>query len=248
MAAERDQRHPVRQGVVHQVSGGSGHEYLAAVPACSKTRGANDRRPLIVRIAAHGRLTGVNRHAHEEDRSQLVLQGALRGNGGGYGIGGASEGADNRVPLTLFDRSEPAVRLDRLTEQLGVASDRVVHQLGRGFPAARRTLHVGQQERHRPRRHQRRRRTHITAPRQHCRDVAAWNDQQRGPGLRVASSRRLDSSASWQETLLYHPWGTLVLRMRLTQVAHSRVGTMQLVARGMRVGVLPRDLAGVERG
>ena len=48
-----------------------------------------------------------------------VCRAASRGNGGGHGIGRASEGADDRVPLTLFDRSEPAVRLDRLTEQLG---------------------------------------------------------------------------------------------------------------------------------
>ena len=59
-------------------------------------------------------------------------------------------------PITGVLEQEAAVRLDRLAQHLVMCGQRRPHPLGVGLPPTGRTLHIGEQKRHHPRRSSRR--------------------------------------------------------------------------------------------
>ena len=101
------------------------------------------RRPEVVVAASLG-LTGGDPHAHRQAQPPLRLH---------RGVDRGAGRAERRAhPVTGVLEQPTAMGLDRRPQHLVVRGQRRPHRLGIGLPPARRTLDVGEQERHRPRR------------------------------------------------------------------------------------------------
>ena len=88
-------------------------------------------------LVAQLRLAGVHRHPHPQlgaRRPRLGCERSLGVERRGDGVGGPAERADDAVTLALLDRTHPAVRDDRLVEQLVVRGDGDRHRLRRRLP------------------------------------------------------------------------------------------------------------------
>ena len=126
---------------------------LAAVGAGPQPGATDDGPAHVVALVAQLRLAGVHRHAHPQPR-QLRRQGPLGLHRRSHRVAGAGEGGHHAVTFALLHRPDPTVGGDGVVEQFVMAGDGRAH-VGRSFlPQPARPLHVGQQERHRPRRQQ----------------------------------------------------------------------------------------------
>ena len=145
MGAEVDQRDVLRELVDDKRFRRTREHRLAAVGEVAQPRGAVDRRADVVAFVAQLDVAGVHADAQLDrcQRRPLQLQRA------GHRVGGAGERDDEAVALALLDRSHTVVGGDRVGQRLVEARDRGLHRVGLGLPQARRTLDVGQQQRHR---------------------------------------------------------------------------------------------------
>ena len=123
----------------------TGQHCLAAVREVAQPGGAVDRRADVVAFVAQVHVAGVHADAQLDRRQRRTLQLQRAG----HRVGGAGERDDEAVALTLLDGPHTVVGGDRVGQCLIEARDGGLHRLGLGFPQARRTLDVGQQQRDR---------------------------------------------------------------------------------------------------
>ena len=167
MAPQREQTHAYGEAAGQQIGRRLRHQDLAAVATGPEPGRAVQRLTPVVR-AVKLRLGGVQRHPHPEHVTQLARQRLLGRHRRRGRVRRLREGRHRRIALTLLDGANSTVRRDRGIQQLVVAGDRRAHPIRGRLPGPRRTLHVRQQERHRPRRQrQRLRRTHRSPPTRH---------------------------------------------------------------------------------
>ena len=101
--------------------------------------------PDVVALVAQLHVAGVHADAQLDrcQRCPLQVQRA------GHRVGGARERDHEAVALALLDRTHTVVGGDDVRQRLVEARDGGRHRLGLGLPQPRRTLDVGQQQRHR---------------------------------------------------------------------------------------------------
>jgi hypothetical protein len=125
---------------------------LPAVRGRHETRRAVHRAPVIIAIAQLG-LTRVQPHPHPEPPRhlpRLTNKRELRRDGSVDRIVRSAEHSMEPVARRLHH--EPAVHRDRLMQNRVMAGQGGSHRLGMLFPETRRTLEIGEQERHGARR------------------------------------------------------------------------------------------------
>ena len=127
----------------HHRRRGRRHQDLAAVAGGHHPRRPVQHRTEVVLTATLG-LAGGDPHAHRQPQRLLRLHRRVD-----RGAGRAERGAH---PVTGVLEQPTPMRLDRRAQHLVMADQRGPHRLGVGLPATRRTLDIGEQERHRPRR------------------------------------------------------------------------------------------------
>ena len=128
------------------------HEDLSAVPDRHEPRRAVQCGTEIVTVTLDG-LSRVDAHTDPQEdpaRPAFGLQRSLPVHRGADRIGGATE--RRRECIAGGREHVPAVRLDRLTEQLVVHTEGGAHRVRLFLPQPRRTLEIGEQEGHGPRR------------------------------------------------------------------------------------------------
>ena len=124
-----------------------GHQHLAAMARGHHTCGAVQHRTEIIRPPQLG-FTGRQPHPHRQ------LQRPLRGH---RGVNRTPRRGERRThPVAGVLEQPAAVRLDHRTQHLVMGGQRHPHPLGIRFPPTGRTLHIGEQKRHHPRRSSRR--------------------------------------------------------------------------------------------
>jgi hypothetical protein len=134
-----------------QNRGRLGQQDLPAMPGGHHPRRTVQHRTEIVALSQLG-FPGRQPHPHRQLQPQLrghrgIHRRARRGERGAHAVTGVLE--------------QPApVRLDRRTQHLVVCGQRCPHALRVGLPPTGRTLNIGEQKRHHPRRSNRRRRGH----------------------------------------------------------------------------------------
>jgi hypothetical protein len=114
----------------------------------AQPRGAIDRWADVVSLVAQPHLTGVHPDTQPDRRQRCPLQIQRAGRR----IGGAGERDHKAIALALFDRADSVMGGDRLGHRPVEAGHGGGHLLGLALPQPRRTLDVGQQQRHRARR------------------------------------------------------------------------------------------------
>ncbi len=120
-----------------------GQQDLTAVSGGHHPRSTIEHRAEVVAVAQLG-FAGRQPHPHRQ------LQRPLRGHRGIHRRPGRGERGAH--PVTGVLEQPAAVRLDRLTQHLVVGGQRRPHRLRVGLPPTGRTLNVGEQKRHNPRR------------------------------------------------------------------------------------------------
>ena len=148
--AQRMRTEVVQPGVVGQVVdnhrlGRSRQQGLTAVTEVAKPSGAVDRRADVVAFVAQLDLAGVDADPQPDRRKWSALQRQRARDR----IAGAGEGDDEAVALPLLDRADAAVGGDQVRQRGIQPSNRGSHLCGLGLPQPRRTLDVGEQQRHR---------------------------------------------------------------------------------------------------
>ena len=128
-----------------------GQQDLTAVPGGHHPRRAIEHRTEVVRPAQLG-FAGRDPHPHRQLQRPLrghrrIDRRRRRGERGTHAVAGVLE-------------QPAAVRLDRLAQHLVVGGERRPHRFRVGLPPTGRTLHIGEQKRHHPRRSSRRRSGH----------------------------------------------------------------------------------------
>jgi hypothetical protein len=112
--------------------------------------GSIEHRSELVPVAQLG-LAGCQSHSHRQ------LQLPLRVDRGAHGGHRRREGRHETIARVA--EQEPVIRLDRRAQHLVVDDERRPHRLRIGLPPTGRTLHIGEQKRHHPRRSSGRRRS-----------------------------------------------------------------------------------------
>ena len=113
------------------------------MPSGHHPRGTIEHRPEVITLAQLS-FTGRQPHPHRQLQCPLrgyssVDCGPRRGKRGAHSITGVFE-------------QVTALRLDRVTQHVVVCGQRHPHLIGVGLPPTGRTLHIGEQKRHNPRR------------------------------------------------------------------------------------------------
>jgi hypothetical protein len=146
VAAQVGQPRTLREPIGDQLLGRTGQYGLAAVAQIAQPCGAVDRRAGVVTFIAQLDFARVDPDAKPDrgQRRSLQLQHT------GHRVGGAGERGHEAVAFALLDRAHPVVGGDDLVHCLILTSHRSGHLLRLGFPQLRRTLDVGQKQRHGP--------------------------------------------------------------------------------------------------
>ena len=127
----------------HHRRRGRRHQDLAAVAGGHHPRRPVQHRTEVVLTATLG-LTGGDPHAHRQPQRLLRLH---------RGVDRGAGRAERRAhPVTGVLEQPTPMSLDRRSQHLVMEDQGGAHRLGVGLPATRRTLDVGEQKRHRPRR------------------------------------------------------------------------------------------------
>ena len=127
----------------HQCRRRRGDQDLAAVPRVHHPGGPVQHGPEVVVTATVG-LTGGDAHAHRQPQCPLGLD---------SGVDRGASRDERRAHAVAGVLEQPTVMgVDGRMQHLVVRSQRQAHLLRVGLPATRRTLDIGEQKRHRPRR------------------------------------------------------------------------------------------------
>ena len=105
----------------------------------------------IVALVTALHVAGMHPHPH---RHRLTGERLLDGQAAGNRVAGPGEGRHERVPQPLLNRPHPVVTAHLLIHDLVQACDGSAHALRVGLPPSGGAVHVGEQQRHRPRRQQ----------------------------------------------------------------------------------------------
>jgi hypothetical protein len=150
------QGEPAAQPPAGQVAGGLGDQHLPAMRGGLHPGAPVDRRVVGLVAAARPRLPGVQPHPHPQHgprRPRLTAQPELARAGRLDRGHRAGKDGEHTVPLAAGGDHHPAMVFDDAGHQTVVALQRHLHRLRHALPQPGGTLDIGQQERHRPRRH-----------------------------------------------------------------------------------------------
>ena len=141
----RNRRGPraIRSMLLSSPAVGAVEQNLPAVPGGHHPRRPVEHRTEVIPVPQFG-LTGRQPHPHRQLQRPLCSDRGInrrprRGERGAHPVAGVLE-------------QKPAVRLDRPAQHLVVGGQRRPHRIGVGFPPTGRTLDIGEQKRHHPRR------------------------------------------------------------------------------------------------
>ena len=154
-----------------------GQQDLTTMSSGHHSCGSIEHRSEVIAVAQL-RLAGCQSHSHRQ------LQRPLRVDRGVHGGDRRREGRHDTVAAVA--EQEPVIRLDGRAQHLVVHGQRRPHRLRVGLPPTGRTLHIGEQKRHHPRRSSRRRSGHPSRISQQTRSHLAsaimalpvWNSKQ----------------------------------------------------------------------